>query len=328
MTGDRPIVIGHRGACGYRPEHTLASYELAARLGADFLEPDLVSTADGGLVARHEPELSATTDVATHSEFADRRTTREIDGALCTGWFVDDFTLSELRNLRAVERLPALRPTNARFTGLPVPTLAEVLALRELLSTELGRPIGVYPETKNPEYFADRGVPLEPALVDALRAAGLDRPDAPVFVQSFDPASLQLLRTSLDVPLVQLVDDDAPHLVTMDGLTAVAGYADALGVHKSVVIPRTAAGTLGEPGPLLDDAHAMGLAVHAFTFRDENAFLPADLRRGWGDAACGDGVAECVAFLRAGVDGLFADHPDTAVCARDLTHTQTIRWSS
>jgi glycerophosphoryl diester phosphodiesterase len=328
MRDGRPIVIGHRGACGYRPEHTLASYELAARLGADHLEPDLVATADGVLVARHEPELGTTTDVASRPEFADRRTTREIDATERAGWFVDDFTLAELLTLRAVERLPALRPANARFTGLPIATLADVLDLRERLSVELGRPIGVYPETKNPAYFADRGVPLEPALVDALRGAGLDRAEAPVFVQSFDPASLRLLRASVDVPLVQLVDHDAAHLVTADGLAGIAAYADAVGVHKSLVIPRTDAGTLDEPGPLVDDAHAAGLAVHAFTFRDENAFLPADLRRGWGDAACGDGVAECVAFLQAGVDGLFADHPDTAVCARDLTVGQTMRWSS
>jgi glycerophosphoryl diester phosphodiesterase len=293
-------------------------YELAARLGADYLEPDLVATADGVLVARHEPELGTSTDVAAHPEFAARRTTREIDRTACTGWFVDDFTLAELCTLRAVERLPALRPANTRFTGFRVPTLGEILDLRARLSAELGRSIGVYPETKNPGYFADRGLPLEPALVRALRDAGLDRLGAPVFVQSFDPASLRRLRRSLQVPLVQLVDDDAPHLATPDALAAAALYADAVGVHKSLVIPRTAAGTLGQPGPLVDDAHAVGLAVHAFTFRDENAFLPTDLRRGWGDAEIGDGVTECVAFLEAGVDGLFADHPDTAVCARDL----------
>jgi glycerophosphoryl diester phosphodiesterase len=322
MIARRPIVIGHRGASGYRPEHSLASYELAARLGADFLEPDLVATADGVLVARHEPELGTTTDVAARPEFVDRRTTRVVDGSCRTGWFVDDFTLAELRTLHAVERLPALRPANTRFTGLPVPTLAEILDLRARLSVELGRPVGVYPETKNPGYFAERGVPLEPALVDALRGAGLDRPDGPVFVQSFDPASLRLLRTSVRVPLVQLVDDDAPHLVTPDGLAAIAGYADAVGVHRHLVIPRTTTGTLGDPTDVVDDAHAAGLAVHAFTFRDENAFLPVDLRRGWGDVERGDGVAECIAFLVAGVDGLFADHPDTAVCARDLVRGQ------
>ena len=177
MTPRRPLVIGHRGASGHRPEHTLASYELAARLGADFLEPDLVATADGVLVARHEPELGATTDIARRPEFADRRTTRVVDGTPRTGWFVDDLTAAELRTLRAVERLPALRPANTRYDRcFPVPTFAEILDLRARLSRELGRAIGVYPETKTPGYFADRGIPLEPALVDALRGAGLDRP--------------------------------------------------------------------------------------------------------------------------------------------------------
>jgi glycerophosphoryl diester phosphodiesterase len=199
-----------------------------------------------------------------------------------------------------------------------VPTFTEILDLRTWLSAQLGRPIGVYPETKNPGYFAARGIPLEPALVDALRSAGLDSAGAPVFVQSFDPASLCQLRTALPVPLVHLVDDDAPELVTPTGLAAIAEHADVVGVHKSLVIPRTAAGTLGRPGPLLADAQAAGLAVHAFTFRDENAFLPEDLRRGTADAGRGDSRAECAAFLRAGVDGVFADNPDTAVAAREL----------
>ena len=332
MAPRRPLVIGHRGAPAHRPEHTLASYVLAARLGADYLEPDLVATADGVLVARHEPELGGTTDIATRPEFADRHTTRLVDGHSCTGWFVDDLTLAELRTLRVCERLPALRPGNTRFDGrLPVPTFAEILDLRARLSVRLGRAIGVYPETKNPGYFADRGVPLEPALVDALRGADLDRPAAPVFVQSFDAGSLKELRAALRVPLVQLVDDDAPELVTADGLAVIAQHADAVGVHKSLVVPRTAAGTLGEPGPLVADSHAVGLAVHAFTFRSENAFLPVDLRRGDRDSDLGDGRAECAAFLRAGVDGLFADDPGTAVAARDLvaaTGGQTIRWSS
>jgi len=329
MTPRRPLVIGHRGASGHRPEHTLASYELAARLGADFLEPDLVATADGVLVARHEPELGATTDIARRPEFADRRTTRVVDGTPRTGWFVDDLTAAELRTLRVVERLPALRPANTRYDRcFPVPTFAEILDLRTRLSRELGRAIGVYPETKTPGYFADRGIPLEPALVDALRGDGLDHPDAPVFVQSFDAASLQVLRTELAVPLVHLVDDDAPHLVAREHLAVIAGYADAVGVHKNLVIPRSAGGALGAPSPLVDDVHAAGLAVHAFTFRDENIFLPTDLRRGPGDADRGDGLAECVAFLEAGVDGLFADHPDTAVAARDLVTAQTTRRSS
>jgi glycerophosphoryl diester phosphodiesterase len=319
VTSHLPIVIGHRGAPAHRPEHTLASYVLAARLGADHLEPDLVATADGVLVARHEPELGGTTDIATRPEFADRRTTRVVDGRTCTGWFVDDLTLAEVRTLGAVERLPALRPANTRFDGrFPIPTFAEILDLRARLSEQLGRTIGVYPETKKPGYFAARGTPLEPALVDALRAAGLDSPAAPVFVQSFDPASLRTLRPALRVPLVRLVDHDTPEVVDRENLGMIAGYADAVGVHKNLVIPRTADGTLGRPSALVADAHALGLAVHAFTFRDENAFLPTDLRRGPEPADRGDGRAECAAFLRAGVDGLFADNPDTAVAARML----------
>ena len=327
-------MIGHRGAPAHRPEHTLASYVLAARLGADFLEPDLVATADGVLVARHEPELGGTTDIASRPEFAERHATRVIDGHTRTGWFVDDLTLAELRTLRAVERLPALRPANTRFDGrFPVPTFAEILDLRARLSARLGRSIGVYPETKHPGYFGDRGVPLEPALVDALRVAGLDHPGAPVFVQSFDAASLRRLRTALHVPLVHLVDAGAPELVTPAGLAGIADHADAVGVHKDLVIPRTTVGSLGRPSTLVTDARAAGLAVHAFTFRDENAFLPAELRRGTRPDEPGDGRAECAAFLAAGVDGLFADNPCTAVAARSLVCAgspadQTMRWSS
>jgi glycerophosphoryl diester phosphodiesterase len=333
MASRQPIVIGHRGAPAHRPEHTLASYILAARLGADFLEPDLVATADGVLVARHDPELSATTDIAAHPEFADRYGTRVVNGVPQTGWFVDDLTLAELRTLRATERLPALRPANTRFDGrFPVPTFAEILELRARLSARLGRSIGVYPETKNPGYFAARGLPLEPALVDALRGAELDHPGAPVFVQSFDADSLRSVRSTLRVPLVQLVAD-VPELVTPTGLETIADYADAVGVAKNLVIPRTAAGALGHPTRLVADARAAGLAVHAFTFRDENAFLPTDLQRGTRPGDRGDGWAECAAFLRAGVDGLFADDPDTAVAARDLAAAappfdQTMRRSS
>ena len=322
MAARHCLVVGHRGACGHRPEHTLASYDLAARLGADLIEPDLVVTADGVLVARHEPELSATTDVAARPELADRHTTRVIDGRPWTGWFVDDLTLAELRALRARERLPDLRPANTRFDGrFPVPTFAEILDLRARLSAELGRPIGIYPETKKPRYFADRGVALEPLLVDALRAAGLDGRDAPVLVQSFDAASLRTLRGMSEVPLVRLVDD--PALVAPAGLADIAAYATAVGVAKDLVVPRTTAGVLGRPGPLVADAHAAGLAVHAYTFRDENAFLPVDLRRGARDSDRGDGRAECIAFLRAGVDGLFSDHPDTAVAAREAVARDT-----
>src|SRR5215218_10994530 len=201
----KPLVIGHRGASGYRPEHTLASYRLAAKLGADYIEPDLVSTKDHVLVARHEPEISQTTNVADHPEFADRRTTKVIDGVSFTGWFTEDFTLAELKTLRAKERIPDIRPQNTAYDGeFEVPTFQEVIDLRERLSRQLGREIGIYPETKHPTYFRSIGLPLEPPLVEALEANGLDAPGAPVYVQSFEVGNLQALRSQLDVPLVQL----------------------------------------------------------------------------------------------------------------------------
>lgn len=321
--GRRPLVIAHRGASGYRPEHTLAAYELAARTGADFIEPDLVTTADGVLVARHEPEIGATTDVADHPGFAARRTTKTIDGVVRDGWFAEDFTLTELRTLRAVERIPELRQGNTLYDRIfPIPTFDEILALRERLSAELGREIGVYPETKHPTYFASIGLPLEPALVAALHRAGLDRAGSPVFVQSFESANLRALRAVLPVPLVQLLDEAGgpadgsagsyAELRTPDGLAAIAGYADAIGPAKSLVIPPGTA----RPTALVTDAHAAGLAVHAWTFRNENAFLPAPLRRqAAGTAGYGDALGEYRDFLAAGVDGMFTDHPDTAALA-------------
>ena len=213
-TGDRdgkghradPLVIAHRGASGYRPEHTLAAYELGARLGADYVEPDLVRTKDGVLVARHENEISGTTDVASHPEFADRRTTKVIDGVSLTGWFTEDFTLAELKTLRAKERIPALRPRNTRFDGFyEVPTFQEVIDLTKRLSKELGRPIGIYPETKHPTYFREIGLPLEEPLVRALNRNGLNSRHARVFVQSFEVGNLQALDRELRVPLVQLL---------------------------------------------------------------------------------------------------------------------------
>jgi glycerophosphoryl diester phosphodiesterase len=321
-----PLIIGHRGACGYRPEHTLASYELAARLGADYLEPDLVSTRDGVLVARHEPEIGGTTDVAAHPEFADRRTTKQVDGHPVHGWFASDFTLAELRTLRAVERIPELRPANSRFDGhWTVPTFTEILELTERLATELGRAIGVYPETKHPSYHAGLGLPLEPELVRQLRAAGLDRPDAPVFVQSFEVSNLRALATEIQAPLVQLVDDVDPPadlaaagdprdhraLLCPAGLAEIASYAAAVGPAKELVI-----GEDGTPSSVVADAHAAGLEVHAYTFRRENRFLPPALRRGTDPAGHGDAVGELERFLRLGVDAVFTDFPDAAVFAR------------
>jgi len=291
------LVIAHRGASGHRPEHTLAAYELGARLGADYLEPDLVSTADGVLVARHEPEIGATTDVGARPEFADRRTTKRVDGVDRTGWFVEDFTLAELKTLRAVERIPRVRPSNATYDGrFEVPTLTEILALRARLSAELGREIGVYPETKHPTYFARLGLALEAPLVAELAAAGLNSTGAPVFVQSFEQANLRLLRGMTPLPLVQLIAADGP-LCTPAGLIAVSRYAAAVGPAKELVL---------RPGRLVADAHAAGLAVHAWTFRDEARYA----------AVPGGPHAEYAAARRAGVDGVFTDHPATAVAAR------------
>jgi glycerophosphoryl diester phosphodiesterase len=302
-----PVVIGHRGACGHRPEHTEASYELAAHLGADFLEPDLVSTRDGVLVARHENEISTTTDVAEHPEFAGRRTTKEIGGREVTGWFTEDFTLAELRTLRARERIPDLRPANTAFDGrCGIPTFAEVQAMAVRLSEELGREIGVYPETKHPQHFRDLGLALEDPLVDALAGWSL-----PVFVQSFGD-NLPALRPRLPgIPFVQLLAGRDP----VD-LAAIAAYADAVGPYKERILPRDAEGRSVAPTTFVDDAHAAGLLVHPFTFRNENAFLPAELRRGDDRAAHGDAAAEYERFYALGVDGVFSDFPDVAVAVR------------
>ena len=271
-----PIVIAHRGASGYRPEHTLASYELGARQGADYIEPDLVVTRDGQLVCRHENEISGTTDVADHPQFADRRTTKEIDGKAYDGWFTEDFTLAELKTLRARERIPDVRPDNTAHDGeYEIPTFAEALEL----ATRLG--VGIYPETKHPAYHRSLGLPLEPRLIDALQGAEL-----PVYVQSFDPDSLR----ELPHPRVQLVGKGPIDVAT------VAGYAQALGPAKQLV-----------DAELVNAAHAAGLEVHPYTFRRESRFLLD------GDA---DLEAELRRFYAMGVDGVFTDHPDLAVAAR------------
>jgi glycerophosphoryl diester phosphodiesterase len=291
-----PIVIAHRGASGYRPEHTLAAYRLGIALGADYVEPDLVSTADGVLVARHEAELSRSTDVAEHPAWSERRTTKDLDGVPVTGWFVEDFTLAELKTLRVVERLRALRPHNCRYDGLyEVPTFDEVLGLVAVESERLGRPIGVYPEIKHPAYFAALGLGLEEPLLEALSRHGYGGPDAPVYVQSFEPDSLQRLRSHTGLPLVQLVAATGRvDLVTTAGLRRVATWADAVGVDKDLLLGST----------VVTDAHAAGLLVHAWTLRG--------------------GVDEAVAVLATGVDGVFTDHPETAVAAR-TAYTSGIR---
>jgi glycerophosphoryl diester phosphodiesterase len=304
-----PIVIAHRGASGHRPEHTLAAYELGARQGADYIEPDLVSTRDGHLVARHENEISGTTDVGERPEFAERRATKTIDGAAVDGWFAEDFTLAELKTLRARERIPALRPANAEYDGrYEIPTFQEVIDLAAQLS------VGIYPETKHPSYHRSIGLPLEPALIDALRGNGLDHPGAKVFVQSFEAENLQMLRAELSVPLVRLLG--ARGAATPDDLRAIAEYADAVGPSKVHIVPRDAAGGSLPPTQFVEDAHAARLLVHPYTFRRENTFLPAELRRGEDPAGPGDLAAELRQFFALGVDGVFADFPEVAVEAR------------
>ncbi|WP_240755451.1 glycerophosphodiester phosphodiesterase [Nocardioides iriomotensis] len=328
-----PLVIAHRGASGYRPEHTLAAYRLAIQMGADYIEPDLVSTKDGVLVARHENEIGGTTDVAEHPEFADRRTTKTIDGRPVTGWFTEDFTLDELRTLRAKERLPQVRPGNTRYDGrFQVPTFDEVLRLAREESKRRGTTIGVYPETKHPTYFDSIGLSLEEPLLRSLRAANLDKAKSPVIIQSFETANLKDLATRTKVTLAQLVDvsgapydtvaagDPTPYseLVTAEGLREIATYADGLGAHKDWVLPRDATGATTGQSAVVDDAHAAGLVVHVWTMRDENQFMATDFRRGTDPNAKGDARAEIHAFLDAGVDGVFSDFADTAVDARDL----------
>jgi glycerophosphoryl diester phosphodiesterase len=322
---DDVIVIGHRGASGYRPEHTLAAYRLAIRQCADFIEPDVVATRDGVLVARHENEISGTTDVASRPEFAGRRTTKTIDGLPITGWFTEDFTLAELRTLRARERIPNVRPQSAAYDGrFRVPTLQQVVDLARRSRTCDGRRVGIYPETKHPSYFRSIGLALEPRLVRLLHANGYRTRRAPVFIQSFEVSNLQRLATMTRLRLVQLVGcGGRPYdftvagdprtyadLLTPAGLDFVRSYADGIGVCKDR-LPRNAS----PPSPVIRDAHRRRLLVHAWTFRRENQFLPVDLRVGTDPNAPGNLTAEIRAFVAMGVDGVFSDNPDVAVAA-------------
>ncbi|MCE2901757.1 MAG: glycerophosphodiester phosphodiesterase [Gemmatimonas sp.] len=308
----RPIVIAHRGASGHRPEHTLAAYTLAVEMGADFIEPDLVSTKDGVLVARHENEIGGTTDVA--AKFPERRTRKVIDGDTLDGWFTEDFTLAELKTLRAKERL-AFR-SHAYDGQFAVPTFDEVLALADSLGKARGRAVGVYPETKHPTYHRAIGLPLEPALRRSLKARGLDRRDAPVFIQSFEVGNLKALRAETRVPLVlllagpsvpydrALVGDmrSGTQWVTPEGLREIASFADAIGVNQRMLV---GADSSSVPTTMVRDAHAAGLRVHVWTMRSEPAFLAK--RYG------GDPVAEVREMVRLGVDGIFGDFPDVVV---------------
>ena len=307
----KPIVIAHRGSSGYRPEHTMAAYELAIQQGADFIEPDLVPTKDGQLVARHENEISGTTDVAAHPEFAARKATKKIDGASVTGWFTEDFTLAELKTLRAKERLPQLRPGNTKWDGrFAIPTFGEVIALAKKHG------VGVYPETKHPTYFAAIGLPTDATLVAELKAAGWDRADAPVFIQSFEVANLRRLKGMTKIRLIQLMDKTgAPadgaaasyaDMATPAGLKAVAAYAYGVGPNKDMA-----------SAAFVADAHAAGLKVHPWTFRAENFFLPAANRASTDPMAHGRIADEIARHINQGVDGFFTDFPDIGAQARD-----------
>jgi glycerophosphoryl diester phosphodiesterase len=316
-----PIVIAHRGASADRPEHTLASYSLAIEQGADFIEPDLVSTRDHQLVARHENEISGTTDVADHPEFAARKATKTIDGQSVAGWFTEDFALAELKTLRARERLPQLRPANSAFDGKEaIPTLDEIIALAKAASARTGRTIGIYPETKHPSYFRSLNLALEPVLLAALARAGWTRADSPVFIQSFEVGNLQALRGETRVRLIQLIDSGISAdgqaydtMVTPAGLKAIALYANGIGPNRDRIIPRNPDGSLGTPTALVSDAHHAGLQVHPWTFRPENYFLALPYRTGTDQRGRGDAAGEIRRYLETGIDGIFSDSPAAAV---------------
>ncbi|MFC3607548.1 glycerophosphodiester phosphodiesterase family protein [Stutzerimonas tarimensis] len=330
-----PLVIAHRGASGDAPEHTLEAYALAVLQGADHLEVDLVSSADGVLIARHENELGLTTDVAERPEFAERRKRRLVDRQYRRGWFSEDFTLAEIRQLQAKERMPTLRPANSRVEGR-VATLEEIIRLTKRLEAREGRPIGLYLETKHARHFARRGLPLEAPLAELLAAHGYTSAEAPVFLQSFERSSLERLRDLTPLRRVQLIGRRYPadqpllarqsfrRMASARGLAEVASYAHAVGPEKGYVIPRDRDGRLTQPSDFVGHARAAGLQVHPYTFRAENRFLPTGLRLGPHDHQRGDLKAELSAFLAAGVDGLIIDHPAIAVRLLQQSSVRTL----
>ena len=326
----RVEVFGHRGACAWFPEHTLASYARAVADGADYVEPDLVPTKDGALVARHEPDITQTTDVSAHPEFADRRTTKVIDGERYTGWFTTDFTLAELKTLRCRERLPKVRPQSAAYDGaFQIVTFEEYLDFIAAESAARGRLIGLVPEIKHSTWFAAHGLPMEERFLRILNAHAYAR-RAPVEIQSFETANLRELRRRIGRPanvrLMQLTGEPGElpadvaaaggrtswaQVTSPDGLRDVATYAEVIAPNDRLIIPTDAAGRLGAPTPLVSDAHAAGLLVHTWTLRPENQFLAADFRDGAGpDARNPAGsIAEIGRYIAAGVDGFFTDDP-------------------
>jgi glycerophosphoryl diester phosphodiesterase len=329
---DKVLVVGHRGASALRPEHTLEAYRKAVEDGADIIEPDLVSTKDGVLVARHENEISGTTNVADFPEFADRKKTKTIDGAALTGWFTEDFTLAELKRLRARERIPQARPANKTYDDqFEIPTLAEVISLAQELSASTGRTIHLYPETKHPTYFQSVGLPLEDKLVETLRANAFSKSKATVYIQSFEVANLKALRQKIGTSqpnwkLVQLMDarDKKPYdfvaagdsrtyneLMTEAGMKEVAKYAQGVGPYKLTIMNVDSSGNFEKPTDLVRNAHAAGLVVFPYTFRPENFFLPAPLKAQGDDTThnAAGSVTEIQKYLATGIDGFFTDDP-------------------
>ncbi|MFD3547139.1 glycerophosphodiester phosphodiesterase [Streptomyces sp. NPDC058655] len=328
-----PTVIGHRGASGYRPEHTIGSYQLALDLGADVIEQDLVPTRDGHLVCRHENEIGGTTDVADHPAFAARRTTKSVDGVSVTGWFTEDFTLAELKTLRAKERIPAVRQRNTLYDGRwAVPTFEEVLRWADREGKRRGRRVWLHVETKHPSYFRALGLGLEEPLAKLLRRYGRDGRGAALFLQSFEPTSIQRLSRLVSAPRVVLLsaahtrpwDFEAAQdprtvadLVKPEGLKWIAGFAQGIGPTMDLILPRDAAGRLTAPTTLVRDAHARGLLLHPYTARNENSFLPAEYRKGADPAAYGDAFGAFRTYFEQGIDGIFTDNPDTGLLAAE-----------
>ncbi|MFE3592778.1 glycerophosphodiester phosphodiesterase [Streptomyces niveus] len=326
-----PTIVGHRGASGYRPEHTLGSYQLALDMGAHVIEQDLVPTKDGHLVCRHENDITGTTDVADHPEFAGRKTTKTVDGVSLTGWFTEDFTLGELKKLRAKERIPQSRPHSTLYNGRwEIPTFEEVLRWADEEGRRRGEPVWLYVETKHPTYFRGLGLGLEERLAKLLRRYGRDRRDSPLFLQSFEPTSMQRMAKLVSTPRVVLFDaaNTQPwdfkqsgdprfvaDLIKPEGLKWIASFAQGIGPWVDLIIPKDATGKLGKPTTLVRDAHAKGLILHPYTMRNENSFLPADFRIGTDPNAYGDAFGAFKTYFEQGIDGIFTDNPDTGLLA-------------
>lgn len=340
-----PLVIAHRGASGYVPEHTLGAYALAVTMGADYIEPDLVMTRDGHLIARHDNHLSRTTDVASRPEFASRYKTQTVDGFTVSDWFTEDFTLAEIKTLRATEPLPQVRPGNVRMDGaFDIPTFQEIIDLAKSMETIYCRRIGVYPELKHGTHFQQLGLAMEQRVVDTFHNNGYQGPEAPAYIQSFEISNLKQMKNMTELRLLQLFSalerqpfDQAVlgtnvtymTMATPEGLREIATYAYAVGPEKNYIIPRTVNNTLGTPTVFVAMAHAVGLKVHPYTFRAENQYLPAEFRSNdTSPDASGDLAGEMRAYIAAGVDGLFIDHTDVLVRLRDPCVSQETQCQS